>query len=38
MKELLEETKILEFGKAISSPIRVKIIKLLSENDGKNFN
>lgn len=38
MKELFDEERILEFGKAISSPIRVKIIKLLTDNDGQNFN
>lgn len=38
MKEFFDENRILEFGKAISSPIRIKIVKLLSDNDGQNFN
>ena len=38
MKELFDENQILELGKALSSPIRLKIIRLLAENDGKNFN
>lgn len=38
MKELSKEDEIYEFGKAISSPVRIGIIKLLIEQDGQNYN
>lgn len=38
MKELSKENEIYEFGKALSSPVRIGIIKLLIEEDGQNYN
>ncbi|NLK74403.1 MAG: helix-turn-helix domain-containing protein [Clostridiales bacterium] len=38
MKELSKEEELYEFGKALSSPIRIGIIKLLIQQDGQNFN
>lgn len=38
MKELSKEEELYVFGKALSSPIRIGIIKLLIEQDGQNYN